>query len=492
VVAAITAVGAAFRFATIASQSYWFDEATTAHAVQLSFGGLLHVVRTTESTPPLYYVVAWVWAKVFGAGEAGLRSLSAVAGTALIPIAYLCGRELLSRASGYVTAALAAVSPFLIWYSQEARAYMLFAAFCGLSLLFFARARRDPSTANITLWTIFSALAVLTHFFAGFLVAPEALWLVATARSRTTLIGTGALVAVQLAVVPLAVNDLSHPLLGWIKEFSLQTRIEQVPVDFAASTLYQTSFVTHGLMAAALAAAACGVLLVLGRDPHHRRGATVAATIAATVLLAPLILAVAGRDYYIARNLIPACIPLALVIAGACTSRRTLPAGVPLAALTLAGFVYAGIYIDQHPQYQRPNWRGVAHALGPVSGPRAIVAYQGEAAAQPLAFYVRGLPWEPPSAAPVKVGEVDVIGSSWQTLTRGLPAGVKLIAGKRVDNMLVERFAVNPTWNLPPADIGARARALVRPAPPAPVVVVQRDVRVGPGRGPPGALLSAR
>ena len=97
-VAAITAVGAAFRFATIASQSYWFDEATTAHAVQLSFGGLLHVVRTTESTPPLYYVVAWVWAKVFGAGEAGLRSLSAVAGTALIPIAYLCGRELLSRA----------------------------------------------------------------------------------------------------------------------------------------------------------------------------------------------------------------------------------------------------------------------------------------------------------------------------------------------------------------------------------------------------------
>jgi 4-amino-4-deoxy-L-arabinose transferase-like glycosyltransferase len=478
-VAAITALGAALRFATITSQSYWFDEATTAHAVQLSLGGLLHVVRTTESTPPFYYVLAWVWAKVFGTGEAGLRSLSAVAGTALIPITYLCGRELLSRAAGCVAAALVAVSPFMIWYSQEARAYMLFAAFCGLSLLFFARARRDPSTANLTWWTICSGLALLTHFFAGFLVAPEALWLLVTLRNRAVLIGSGALVAIQLAVIPIAVNDLSHPLLGWIKQFPLHARIEQVPVAFAASTLYQTSFVTHGLVAATLVAAVCTALLVVGGDRKHRRGAVIAAVVAATVLLAPLVLAAAGRDYYIARNLIPAWVPLALVIAAACTSRRTLPAGVPLAALALAGFVYVGIYIDQHPQYQRPNLRGAAQALGPGSGQRAIVAYQGEVVSQPLALYLGGLPWDPPSAAPVNVSEVDVIGNTLQTLTRPLPPGVQLIAKKGVDNMLVERFAVHPAWYLSPAEIGDRARALLGPAPPQPTVVVQRNGGTG-------------
>jgi hypothetical protein len=195
------------------------------------------------------------------------------------------------------------------------------------------------------------------------------------------------------------------------------------------------------------------------------------------LLLAPLILAAAGRDYYIARNLIAAWVPLAVVIGAASTSRRTLPVGVPLAALAVAGFVYAGIYINAHPQYQRQNLRGVAKALGSGSRERAIVAYQGGVVAQPLALYLRGLPWNPPSDAPVKVGEVDVIGSTWQTLARPLPAGIQLIGKKVVDRNFVARFAVNPTWYLSPRAIGDRVRGLLGPAPPAPAVVVQRVVR---------------
>ena len=42
---------------------------------------MLHSVRVDETTPPLYFVVAWLWAKLFGAGEIGLRSLSAALGT---------------------------------------------------------------------------------------------------------------------------------------------------------------------------------------------------------------------------------------------------------------------------------------------------------------------------------------------------------------------------------------------------------------------------
>ena len=104
--------------------------------------------------------------------------MSAIAGTAVIPIAYLCGRELVSKRAGLLAAALAAVSPFMIWYSQEAREYMLLAAFCGASVLFFARCLRSPSRRNLAWWAVFSGLAVLTHYFAAFLVAPEAIWLV--------------------------------------------------------------------------------------------------------------------------------------------------------------------------------------------------------------------------------------------------------------------------------------------------------------------------
>ena len=60
--------------------------------------------------------------------EAGIRSLSVVAGTALIPVACLGCCELVPARAGLLAAAFTALGPFMIWYSQEAREYMLLAA----------------------------------------------------------------------------------------------------------------------------------------------------------------------------------------------------------------------------------------------------------------------------------------------------------------------------------------------------------------------------
>ena len=135
------------------------------------------VWSTVETTPPLYFVLMWGWAHIFGIGEIALRSVSTLAGIALVPIAYLSARELYSRWAGVVAAAFVAVNPFMIWFSQEARAYMLLALFTGAGFLWFVRARDDPSRRNLTWWVVCSGLALMTHFFAGFAVAPEALWL---------------------------------------------------------------------------------------------------------------------------------------------------------------------------------------------------------------------------------------------------------------------------------------------------------------------------
>jgi mannosyltransferase len=471
--AALVVVGATIRFATIASQSYWVDEATTVHEMHLSFGAMLHAVRVDETTPPLYFAVAWLWAKVFGTGEAGLRSLSALLGTAVIPLAYLCGRELVSRGAGLVAAALAALSPFMIWYSQEARAYMLFAALCGASFLFCARAERRPSNRNIAWWGVFSALAVLTHFFAGFLVAPEAIWLLYRLRNRAIVVAAGAVAATQAALVPLAASDTSHPLF-WIKAFPLSIRIQQVPVDFGLSSLYQSSLVTSGLWGAGILAAIVVALLAVGGARAERRGATFAAAMAAAVILVPLVLTELGRDYFVPRNLTAAWIPLAVVLGAACTVPRARIAGAALATGLLGVFLYAGIRIDGHPAYQRPNWRGVAAALGTASGTRAIVAYDGGFASQPLAIYMHGIPWQRPGPDPVTVSEVDVVGSTWQKLTQPLPVGAMLLGSRSVDGFLVERFSVRPGWRLSPSEIGSRATSLLGPAPPAPAVLIQR------------------
>ena len=471
--AGVTGVGAWLRFASLGAQSYWFDEAQAAHELHLSFGSMVSSMVVHETNPPLYFVLGWLWARVFGTGEVGLRSLSALVGTAVIPIAYLCGRELVSRRAGLVAAAFAALSPFMIWYSQEAREYMLLAALCGLSVLYFARAWRDPSGRNLALWAVFSALAVLTHFFAGFLVAPEAVWLLYVIRNRAIAFAVGAVAVVQMALLPLLASQAGNSLLGFISGTRLSTRIQQVPVAFGLGNLYESPAARYGLLGAAVLAGAVIVLLVAGSDSRELRGAGASAALAAVVLLLPLALALVGEDYYIPRALMPAWIPLAVVVAAACAARRARVAGAMLALILLASFVYAQVKITDSPQYRRPDWHGVARALGTTSGTRAIVAYDGSLATDPLATYLPRIPWTEPSDGAVTVGEVDVVGYRWQTLGRPLPVGARLRSAKTVHDFVVDRFSIDPSRSMTKTQIAATAGLLLGPPVDGAAVLVQ-------------------
>ena len=120
--------------------------------------GSTPTVPSSEATPPLYYVLAWVWTKLFGSGAVGIRSLSAVFGTVTIPVAWWAGRTLVARAAGLGAAALVAFSPYMVWYSQEARAYALLVLLCGISLALFAQALRRPESRWLAWWAVASAL----------------------------------------------------------------------------------------------------------------------------------------------------------------------------------------------------------------------------------------------------------------------------------------------------------------------------------------------
>ncbi|MBV9803146.1 MAG: glycosyltransferase family 39 protein [Solirubrobacterales bacterium] len=464
-------LGAALRFATLGAQSYWFDEAQAAHELQLSLGSMLSFMVSVETAPPLYFVLGWVWVHIFGATEVALRSLSALAGTALIPLAYLCGREFISRRAGLLAAAFVAVNPFMVWYSQEAREYMLVAAFCAASLLFFARAWRAPSGRNIAGWGLFSVLALLTHYFAAFLIAPEALLLLYVARNRAAVAAVAVIGAVELALIPLLVGHATTSLLGFITGTHLSTRLQEVPVAFTLGPSFETSLLSYGLIGAALLAAILLVLLLVGAESDELRGVGVLAVLAGSVLLLPLGLAVLGTDYYIERALIPAWLPLSIVVAGACTTRRLRVPGAVLATILLAVFVYGLVRISTDSQYQRPNWRGVADALGSAPAERGIVMYDG-LGTDPLSVYMSGIPWTQPTGA-VGIGEIDVIGYPWQTLASPLPGGVRLIGTRRVgNNYLVARFSLRTPRALTRSEIGTRGVELLGPGTPGGAAVL--------------------
>ena len=140
------------------------------------FGDAMDAVGFSESAPPLYYALAWVWTQLTGTGEFGLRSLSALAGVATVPVAYLLGR----RAPRPPRRA----SPPRPW-SRSTRccsgtrrrraATRCWSLLCAASALYFVRAldggrRRDFDLAGALL----SGLALATHYFAIFPIAVEA------------------------------------------------------------------------------------------------------------------------------------------------------------------------------------------------------------------------------------------------------------------------------------------------------------------------------
>jgi mannosyltransferase len=384
---ALILLAAVLRFTTLGVQSFDFDEAVTVHRVlDGSLGHVFHQLPRSESNPPLYYVLAWLWTRAFGLGEFGARSPSALAGTALVPIVYAAGRELVSRRAGLVASGLAAVNPLLIYYSQEARNYSLLTLLAAVGFWAFARALADPSTRRLGGWALASALALLTHYFAVFAVVPEAALLLLGARSR---LGAGVAAAVPAmvggALLPLAL-DQADGRTEWISGQSLGTRAHQVVSKFVVGEIDPIG--NAPLLLVAIGAAAVAAFAARRASPRELRGAALAAGVVAGALALPLALDLVGLHYLLARNVI-AALPVALVAAGALLGTA---GAAPLAPLTATGLgalslaVVVAAPFDE--RLQRADYRAAAASVGSVPRDAALVA--PSLGSVPLEYYLPG------------------------------------------------------------------------------------------------------
>lgn len=392
--AGLTALGLAVRFASLGLQSYHHDEViTAARVIPGSFAHMLKEVERSESNPPLYYVLAWGWAKAFGVGEVGLRSLSALLGAATVPVAYFVGRELASRRAGLVLAAMVAVNPMLIWYSQEARSYAPLVFFGTLSLLFFARALSTRAGRDLAWWSLASALALCSHYFAVFAVGIEAAWLLVALRGRwrAVLPAVGGVVAVGLALVPLIANQVNPTHIGWIDHSPLPTRLWETAVSFligeTGHVIAEPPRERYALIPVVLVGVA--LLLALARGSRReKKGLAIGLGIGLGVVLLASAAALVGKDYVVERNLLPALVPLLTAAAIGLAASGARRVGLVLAIVLCAYWLAFDIHVTQTPNLQRPDFRALTEAIGPTGRPRAIVTWT--LAADPVQFYLRG------------------------------------------------------------------------------------------------------
>jgi mannosyltransferase len=451
--AALTLLAAVLRLSALGAQSFWYDEAfTPVHVLHQSLTATLRSVVHTENTPPLWYLIAWADSRVLGTGEYALRLPSALAGIATVPVAWAIGRELTARrATAIATAAFVAVNPLFVWYSQEARAYALFVLFAALAMLCFLRALRRPTPGRMAAFALSGSLALLSHYFAVFLLIPMVLWLLwaHADRLRAVVPAAAALVLVGLALTPLISAQGGHGT-QWIGQWALSSRLQAIPQYYL--TDYYGAALGHGIELLLALPILAGLGLGLWRvlTPPEERGALIALTVAAGGILIPIALVALGADYLAPRNLLAAMIPVTALIAVIVPSERAGRAGIALAVTIALAFLAISVDAALSPRLQRGDWRGLARVLRgePARGLKTPAAAAGrraittvELGAAPLAYYLPGL-HNLPAGRSVSVSEIDETGYSPLRASAGAPPapGFHLLDRRDVHGLIVYRF----------------------------------------------------
>ncbi len=208
---------AALRFWGLDRQPLWLDEATSASFAARPFWDC---VFAEVQHPPLFNALLHFVVSAFGSSDFVLRVPSALFGGASVAALWFLARRLfpLMPAVAPTAASLAAVSPFLIYYSQECRSYALLILLSLLSMLaLFCFSRGDASrapgsSASLALYALLSVLLLYTHYFSVFvLLAAEIFyWRFVCLRPRAWLL---ARLITALAFAPWVVWVLNHLVL---------------------------------------------------------------------------------------------------------------------------------------------------------------------------------------------------------------------------------------------------------------------------------------
>jgi mannosyltransferase len=372
-VAAETVLAAVLMSYTLGRQSLWFDETASASVVRRSLRSAVSYSVKVEPMTSLYFLGLRTWSVAFGDSEAALRSLSLLAGIALVPVMYVLTRRLFGVRTALVAGLLTAVSTTVVAEAQQARAYALLLLLVALATLCFVRAVEIGTQQTWLLYALVAAVAVYLHVLTLFVIAGHALSLLALPKAkvrwRAVLVAAGCL---TLVVIPLAVAIVLHGGSGglsWIKPTTVAA-VQNTFEMFAGGTGY--------LLLAAIVASAFAFRAALGAWARSGRGIEAwRYTLPFTWLFVPVIgmLVISTETpLFVDRYMIGALPALVILTAVGITAMRPwqLAAGFLVALVVLNGVVLVNWLgsdtATAHTGVPREDWRGavgyvLAHAV---------------------------------------------------------------------------------------------------------------------------------
>ena len=213
VLLALVLTAFALRVDHLDFQSLWRDEVDAITFATRALPKVLSTFAKPRENGPLYFLLLRPWIALTGDSEFSVRFFSLAFGILAIPLAHALGRRWLSPLGSILGALLMTFSPYLIWYSQEAKMYTLITFLTMFSLYLYMEALSRGRWPYWTAYVMVTSFCLYTHILAALIIPLEFIlfvvwWPRHRARLKPWLVAIG---CVTLPYVPLALWEV--PLL---------------------------------------------------------------------------------------------------------------------------------------------------------------------------------------------------------------------------------------------------------------------------------------
>ena len=425
-------MAALLRVINLSGRPLWYDEAFAVLYAEKPLSAMLHGTLTqvqgaaADVHPLFFYSILHVWMQLVGESPAAVRGLSVLLGVATVGMTYLLGRQLFDRRTGLAAAAITALSPFAVYYSQEARMYALLGFAAVAATTCFVRAWTVGGWLNWMLFAVGGATTLYAHNLGfAFLLALDGWvlwawlrpdgsgWRLTWRRNYRNLIPLVlshllmlTLFAPWLTVVPSQLGKIGQAY--WVSQPGFAQLIQTLIIFHFA---YDNQSLPGWLLPPALFFSLLLVILLaramvrelVGRRRGHRTPAVSAAPtpsahypllLSLTLMPALLIFTVSQlRPVYIVRALLPSALAYYLLLAAVLTHDRlprTLKRGLLLCCTVIAVASLWNHYT--YAQFPRSPFDQAAVFLRAHHQPGDVIVHSNKLTFFPTHAYDRALP----------------------------------------------------------------------------------------------------
>jgi len=384
---ALTVIGAVLRFFNLGFNSLWLDEASTYTFASMSIPGIWEATTGGEFNPPLFYWVEHLML-MLGNNEVILRLVPALLGVLTIPLVYWVGKEFMDRNVGIIAAAACTFSPFLILYSQEARAYSMGLFFIAFAMVFFLKALKTNKTVHWALFGLLSALAFWAHFYTLVITGALVLyaigvkvmeWKKDSSALKPVLIGAGAFALISLPLLAVTVQLFAKRTSGG-PTFGIQG------AGIILETFRQLSGFSELVMFLFLLLFIVGIIHAFLID-RNKGIFLLALTVLPFVIswflsykipMVPRYLIILAPVYFVG-------IALSYKPVYALLSSRKIVYAVMALLVVLS--VTTPFFVDYYTSYSKEDWRGFAGQMRQAAQPGDILVLVPGYISQPFSYY---------------------------------------------------------------------------------------------------------